>query len=46
MVEIIDRTNVLDNFFTVLEPELQKMKKGCLVVMEPIKIKLHKPGTR
>mgnify|MGYP001767177148 FL=1 len=46
MVEIIDRTNVLDNFFTILEPELQKMKKGCLVVMEPIKIKLHKPGTR
>jgi hypothetical protein len=44
MIEIIDRTEVLNDFFRLLEPELQNMKKGCLVVLEPVKILLHKSG--
>jgi PII-like signaling protein len=44
MIEIIDRTDRLNDFFTLIEPELMKMKKGCLVVLEPITVKLHKSG--
>jgi PII-like signaling protein len=46
MIEIIDRTDRLDDFFTLIEPELMKMKKGCLVVLEPVVIKLYKSGKR
>lgn len=46
MIEIIDKTSVLDEFYSLIEPELQKMKKGCLVALEPIIIKLHKPGNK
>jgi PII-like signaling protein len=44
MTEIIDRTEVLKDFYHQLEPELLNMKKGCLVVLEPVKILLHKSG--
>lgn len=44
MIEIIDRTEVLNDFFRLLEPDLLNMKKGCLVVLEPVKILLHKSG--
>jgi len=44
MIEIIDRTEVLNDFFRFLEPDLLNMKKGCLVVLEPVKILLHKSG--
>jgi uncharacterized protein len=44
MIEIIDRTDRLNDFFTLIQPELLKMKKGCLVVLEPVVIKLYKSG--
>jgi hypothetical protein len=44
MIEIIDETSVLNDFYTLIEPDLLKMKKGCLVVLEPVTVKLHKPG--
>jgi uncharacterized protein len=44
MIEIIDKTLVLNEFYSIIEPELLSMKKGCLVVLEPISVKLHKPG--
>lgn len=44
MIEIIDKTSVLDNFYSLIEPDLRTMTKGCLVVMEPIKVLLHKKG--
>ena len=46
MIEIIDKTSVLDEFYSVIEPELQKMKKGCLVALEPVIVKFHKPGSK
>jgi PII-like signaling protein len=44
MIEIIDRTEVLEDFFTLIEPELLKMPKGCLVSLEGVTIKLQKSG--
>jgi uncharacterized protein len=44
MIEIIDRTDRLDDFYLLIEQELLKMEKGCLVVLEPITVRLHKSG--
>lgn len=46
MIEIIDKTPVLNDFYNLVEPELLKMKKGCLVVLEPVQVKLHKSGRK
>ncbi len=45
MIEIIDETEKLNEFFRYLEPELIKMPKGCLVTIEPVTVLLHKKGT-
>ena len=45
MVEIIDTTEKLEEFFALIETDLKKMPKGCLVSMEPVVIKLQKKGT-
>lgn len=44
MIEIIDKTSVLNDFYNYIEPELLKMEKGCIVVLEPVVVKLHKKG--
>ena len=46
MIEIIDNNEVINEFYSMIEPELVKMPKGCLVIVEPITVKLHKPGRR
>ncbi len=46
MIEIVDKTDILENFYQIIEPELLKTAKGCLVYMEPIKIKLLKSGKK
>jgi PII-like signaling protein len=46
MIEIVDRTDVLENFYTLIEPELLNMTKGCLVSMEDIEMKLLKSGIK
>ena len=44
VVELIDYTEKLEHFYGVIEKKLLSMKKGCMVVMEPVKIKLLKKG--
>jgi hypothetical protein len=44
VVEMIDQTEVLENFYHYIEEELLKLQKGCLVIMQPIDIKLLKKG--
>ena len=43
-IEIIDRTEILDEFYSLIEPDLKNMTKGCLVTIEPVTIKLQKKG--
>ena len=44
LINFVLINRLLNDFFTLIEPELMKMKKGCLVVLEPITVKLHKSG--
>jgi hypothetical protein len=39
---MIDKTWILKDFFSLVEPDLKKMKKGCLVLPEPVTVRLHK----
>ena len=43
-IEMIDTTDTLEAFYNSIKDDLEHMKKGCLAVMEPIMIKLHKSG--
>ena len=44
VIELVDKTEKLEDFYTVIEEELIRMPKGCLVVMEPASIMLQKKG--
>jgi uncharacterized protein len=44
MIEIIDTTEKLGEFYALIEPDLKEMPKGCLVSIEPVEIKLQKKG--
>ncbi len=44
MIGIIDNNEVINEFYKLIEPDLLKMPKGCLVIVEPITVKLHKSG--
>lgn len=44
VIELIDKTDKLEAFYTEIEDELIKMPKGCLVAIEPATILLQKKG--
>lgn len=44
MVEITDKTTMLEDFFALLQGDLESMQKGCMVSLEPVKILFMKPG--
>ena len=44
VIEMVDKTEVLEEFYNSIEPELRSMPKGCMVYMESIKMKLLKKG--
>ena len=46
VVEMVDTTETLENFYKLIESDLQDMKKGCLVSLEPVKILLSKTGKK
>ena len=43
-IELIDKTEKLEDFYTLIEEDLLNMSKGCLVLIEPVSILLQKPG--
>jgi len=45
VVEMVDTTKALESFYKLIQADLQSMKKGCLVSLEPVKLLLLKPGT-
>lgn len=45
VIEMIDTTENLETFFKLIQRDLVKMPKGCVVVMEPVIVRLQKPGT-
>ena len=44
IIELVDETHKLKEFYTDIEAELLRMPKGCLVTMEPTEILLQKKG--
>jgi PII-like signaling protein len=44
VIELVDRTDALESFFAEIEDSLVDMPKGCLVLMEPVRILLQKKG--
>jgi len=44
VIEMIDKTVVLEEFYKSIENELQSLPKGCLITMHPIDIKFQKTG--
>jgi uncharacterized protein len=46
VIEIVDETEKIEQFYDLIKQDIEKMPKGCLVTMEQVKIKLNKPGTK
>lgn len=46
VIEIIDNTEKIEAFYKLIEPELLKMSKGCLVSIDPTNIRLKKTGKK
>jgi len=46
VIEMIDKTNMLEDFYNLIEPDLATMPKGCLVTIEEVTIRLHKAGQK
>ena len=44
VIELIDKTERLEEFYAEVKKELLSMPKGCLVTMEPVNILLQKKG--
>ena len=44
VIEMIDKTIVLEEFYKTIEKDLLSIQKGCLVTIQPIEIKLRKTG--
>jgi len=46
VIEMIDKTEVLENFYQYIEKDLLLLPKGCMVTMHPVEIKLQKTGKK
>ncbi len=46
VIEIIDKTRIVESFFELIKPKLERMSKGCLVTMEKVDVMLYKAGNR
>lgn len=44
MIEMVDTTEILEQFYRLIEPDLLKMRKGCLVTIEPVQLLLQRTG--
>jgi len=45
VVEIVDDADKIDEFFVTIRPYLEKIRKGCLVTIEPVNVAYYKSGT-
>ncbi len=44
IIEMVDETSKLEEFYSIIENDITRMPKGCLVTLEPVIVKLNKPG--
>ncbi len=46
VIEMVDKTDKLEEFYNYIEPELQAMPKGCMVYLKNINMKMLKKGNK
>jgi uncharacterized protein len=46
IIELIDKTEVLEEFFKTIETDLRQIPNGCLVTITPIEVKIQKAGNK
>jgi PII-like signaling protein len=46
VVELIDTEEKIRTFFSLIEPDLASVPKGCLVTISPVEVVLHKHGEK
>jgi uncharacterized protein len=46
VIEMIDKTQKLEDFYQLIETDLSAMPKGCLVTIELVAVRLHKAGQK
>ena len=46
IIELIDKTEVLEEFFKTIETDLRQIPNGCLVTLNPIEVKIQKEGNK
>ena len=46
VVEMVDKTENLENFHKSVEEKIKTSGKGCLVYLQPIEIKIHQSGKK
>lgn len=46
VIEMIDKSEIIEDFYHFIEEELEMLQKGCLVTVHPIEIKLQKIGKK
>ena len=46
VIEMVDKTETIEEFYNFIEPELLSMPKGCMVYLEPVRMKLLKKGNK
>ena len=44
IVELVDRSEILEQFYSEIQEDLLRMPKGCLVTLHPINVLLQKKG--
>ena len=44
VIELIDKTEMLEAFFEGIKQDLYNMPKGCLVTLEPLQMLMQKKG--
>jgi PII-like signaling protein len=45
VIEMIDKTEILESFYQIILTDLEHVEKGCLVTIHPIEIKFQKTGS-
>lgn len=46
VIELIDNTEKLNEFYDLIEKDFQQLQKGCLITIEPVSVKLYKVGNK
>jgi uncharacterized protein len=46
VVEIIDESEKIDNFFKMIKPFFEKIRYGCIITMEKANVVMYKTGSK